>query len=114
MRHLLQVGRDVRIVPREVRIIERDGDDVLDIAFRRRQVTAVVGWGRGGTAGSQPRGERRDRYQSNQSHETADSQHRSSSLCVTLWDSLRAPPAESGKTRPILGQDSVKTDTTAA
>ena len=39
VRHLLEVGRDVRVVPQKVRVVELQVDDVLDIALRRMQLT---------------------------------------------------------------------------
>ena len=44
MRHLLQIGRDVRVVPREVDIVEDDVDDVLDAVSEvtRRRLVCVL------------------------------------------------------------------------
>ena len=35
VRHLLEVGRDVRVVPQEVHVVELEVDDVLDRAVLR-------------------------------------------------------------------------------
>ena len=41
VRHLLEVGRDVRVVPPEVDVVEDDVDDVLDLCVGRLQLAAV-------------------------------------------------------------------------
>jgi hypothetical protein len=40
MWHLLEIGRHVRVVPQEVRVIELQVDDVLNVTLRRAQLTA--------------------------------------------------------------------------
>src|SRR5579883_2849002 len=42
MRHLLQIGRNVGVVAREMRIIELDVDDVLNVSLRRIEMTTIV------------------------------------------------------------------------
>ena len=40
VRHLLEVRRDVRVVPEEMDVVEDDVDDVLDLPVGRLQLTA--------------------------------------------------------------------------
>jgi len=42
VRHLLQVRRDIRVVPGEVRVVELNVDYVLDLAVRRVQLAGSV------------------------------------------------------------------------
>ena len=50
MRHLLEVRRDVRVVPEEVDVVEDDVDDVLDLSVGRLQLAAVAAAATGGLA----------------------------------------------------------------
>jgi len=40
-RHLLEIGGDVRVVAAEMRVVELDVDDVLDVAARRLELTTA-------------------------------------------------------------------------
>src|SRR5262249_21516336 len=70
--HLLQVGGHVRVVTREVRVVELDVDDVLDRALRRLQLAPG-----GGRAGSSLAG-----GQSSRDAEGEQSQQSSNASCV--------------------------------
>jgi hypothetical protein len=43
VRHLLQVGRDIRDIPLQMQIVEFDKDNVLEHASRRRQGALLIG-----------------------------------------------------------------------
>ncbi len=42
VRYLFQIGRDVRVIPREVHIIELDIYDVLDFATRGAELARIL------------------------------------------------------------------------
>ena len=52
VRHLLEVGRDVRVVTQEVRVVELDVDDVLDLVVLRLEVAGSGGDDRAGRSGA--------------------------------------------------------------
>jgi hypothetical protein len=50
VRHLFQVGWDVRVVAHQVRVVELDVDDVLNLALSRIELAGTLSRGQQGTA----------------------------------------------------------------
>src|SRR5581483_85502 len=73
IRHLLQIRRNVGVVAREMRIVELDADDVLNVSLRRIEMTTIVcRLAHGSRARQRPCSERKEHRYHHASRHDAD------------------------------------------